>query len=95
MKTLYEHDCDSCDYLGSYIVINKEDCLSKRGVDLYFCGYQVDKRFAWTVIARYGNSGEQYASGSAFAYGESEALTEAAQRAIKQELLTNKQYKER
>jgi len=49
----YEHDCDTCTFLGVY----KED-------DLYFCS-QV--RFGNTVIARHGNEPGDYSSGLCFA----------------------------
>ena len=47
-KPRYQHDCDNCRYLGEY-----------NEYDLYYCpqgGYP-------TVLARYGNQGEEYTSG--------------------------------
>ena len=89
VKPIFKHDCGRCDYLGDYKAVNPNDVLQTRMVDLYFCG---EGDFTWTVIARYGNSGEEYMSGNAFAYGQSEPLTVAAKRAIKQGLLTEEKY---
>lgn len=51
-KPRFKHDCDSCKFLGNY-----ED------YDLYFCEQGGDP----TIVARYGNKGEQYQSGMSFA----------------------------
>lgn len=49
----YEHDCDSCIFLGSYAYHNQV-------YDLYFCNQAV---FSYpTVIARYGSEGPDYTS---------------------------------
>ena len=87
-EPMFKHDCSYCDYLGDYKAVNPNDVIQTRVVDLYFCGDDS----IWTVIARYGNSGEEYMSGNAFAYGQSEPLTIAAKRAIKQGLLTEEKY---
>ena len=67
----YEHDCDQCIPLGEY-----------KEFDLYFCrqgGIQ-------TVVARYGNAGENYSSGLALA-DYAPQLAEARNRAQKKGLL--------
>jgi len=47
MKRQFSHDCDACVYLGS-----------DEKNDFYFC-----KKAIPTVIARFGNNGEDYTSG--------------------------------
>lgn len=49
----FEHDCDSCTYLGQF-----------EGYDLYFC----QQGTLPTVIARFGNDGHEYLSGMPVAY---------------------------
>lgn len=50
-KPNFDHDCDSCTFLG---------CLHREGktYDLYYC-----KRGGPTVIARFGSEGPDYMSG--------------------------------
>jgi len=65
----YQHDCDSCQYLGKYY-----------GKDLYAC---IKNNKIETIIARYGNEGSQYVSGLIFALKKSiPALEEALARAL-------------
>ena len=45
----FTHDCDACEYLGTYMEH-----------DLYVCFSEATKRF--TYIARYGSEPEAYAS---------------------------------
>ena len=95
-KPQFKHDCDGCHYLGNITVTNPDDILRQRCVDLYFCETlwmgTVYLGQRWTVIARYGNEGHEYMSGSGFSHGDSEPLTIAAQRAIGQGLLSDKEY---
>lgn len=53
-KPLYEHDCENCQFLGSF-----------NGVDLYYCPRQAIDGSP-TVIARFSSEGPDYASGMAF-----------------------------
>ena len=46
---LYEHDCEECKYLGKY----------ENKIDLYTCEQNGIRR---TYIARYSNTGSDYAS---------------------------------
>jgi hypothetical protein len=66
---LYEHDCDHCWFLGRYMAAEGE-------MDLY-----VHPERHPTVIARFSSDGPDYSSGTCFAYGMREALTEARRRA--------------
>lgn len=52
MKPKYQHDCDNCVFLGQH-----------SEYDLYYCPQGGHP----TVIARYGNKGEEYTSGLSFA----------------------------
>jgi len=65
----YQHDCKKCKFLGRF---------TSEGInyDLYFCIEGNGNRP--TVIARYGNEGNNYASGIMF---DSPELTEAKRRA--------------
>lgn len=66
------HDCDNCVFLGQY-----------EEYDLYFCNNNNP-----TVIARYGDNGEDYTSGLSFAKPDiSKPLYEAKLKAIKMGLL--------
>lgn len=72
----FEHDCDSCLFLGRHA----HEC---RAADLYVhCGPGET-----TVIARYASEGSCYCSGLPFSYGMNPALTEARLRAQKLGLL--------
>lgn len=68
----YTHDCDQCTPLGSFTVDNHTS-------DLYFCAKSVP-----TVIARYGNAGQDYESGLGI---NSPPLVEAERRARERGLL--------
>ncbi len=70
-KPRYEHDCESCTFLGQFYEY-----------DLYFCL----KGHLSTVIARYGHEGYEYLSGIA-GIGGMPPLTKAAYRAIEKGLL--------
>jgi len=63
---LYQHDCENCKFLGSYI-----------DMDLYVC----PRERRPTVICRYSSDGPDYSSGIEF-IGFNENLTEAAFRAV-------------
>jgi len=49
---LFAHDCDNCTFLSSF-----------NSHDLYYCKSEHET----TVIARYGNNGDEYKSGMVFA----------------------------
>jgi hypothetical protein len=72
-QKLFEHDCDRCDFLGSYRDSDGRDC------DLYYADHGGTPD---TVIARYSNEGSDYMSGMPFADGTVDSLTEAKCRAI-------------
>lgn len=73
-KPLYEHDCDSCDYLGVYEhTYEGEETVT---YDLYTCR----GRFP-TVIARYSSHGPDYMSGLVFSRDPNSPLYEARIRA--------------
>lgn len=67
MNELFVHDCKNCTPLGQH-----------DGHDLYHCLQGGDMP---TLIARYGNHGEQYTSGLAFA-DRDPCLAEAKRRAV-------------
>lgn len=74
----YQHDCESCVYLGSY-TINPDWDGGSTTYDLYHCGNQYP-----TVIARYSSEGGDYLSGLIFAIKHPEhypQLAEALRRA--------------
>ena len=48
-KTLFTHDCEECEWMGSY-----------RGFDLYVCRPNVK---CLSILARYGNEPNEYVSG--------------------------------
>ena len=52
MKPKFTHDSDCCTFLGTL-----------DGIDMYFCGQNVIP----TVIARYGDDGDEYMSGAEIA----------------------------
>jgi len=54
-EPIYAHDCQNCIYLGVY---NLKENGKKIPHDLYYCHSERP-----TVIARYGNNGEEYQSG--------------------------------
>lgn len=73
-KPLYTHDCDTCQFLGSYTSLMHPGDRQVMVFDLYVCKN--------TVIARYGNEGSEYASGLPFAkQGSNFPLVEALRRA--------------
>ena len=77
----YEHDCDDCVFLGTIE-------LPKAPVhDLYYCdqGGKIP-----TVIARFGDRGDMYASGMGFANGQDISLTVAKTLAVKRGLIDTK-----
>lgn len=75
-RRVYEHDCDLCVHLGQTTVNGTEH-------DLYYCPNPAGK----SVIARYGDDGEDYISGLAFTTLEP-ALAMALVRALKAKLIT-------
>lgn len=69
---LYVHDCDKCEFLGRWRgYFNKSEKGPMQNYDLYVCGDN--------VVARYGNDGPEYTSGTVFV-GTINPLTEAARR---------------
>jgi len=50
MTPKFEHDCDACDFLGTYL-----------GCDVYTCGGEQDGNMK-DILARYGNDGPEYSS---------------------------------
>jgi hypothetical protein len=70
----HEHDCDNCEFLGTWTGAMHYDDKPK-SYDLYVCNGPFEK----TVIARYGSMGD-YSSGLCFVAGN-RALTEAFLRA--------------
>lgn len=75
-KPFFEHDCESCKFLGHY-----------KNQDLYFCENEFDS----TVIARRSSDGPDYSSGMVFATPDGSApLYEAKKRAIKLKLYKEK-----
>jgi len=70
---IYQHDCESCSFLGS---MTSGECE----YDLYYANHG---GIPDTVIARFGNDGCEYSSGMIFADGTSVVLTEARDRAVK------------
>ncbi len=71
-RTVFEHDCEFCNYLGPYDGSIAGDTLI---YDLYVCGDENQ-----TLVARYGNDGAAYISGMPFV-GKISAITEAHKRA--------------
>ena len=69
-KPRYIHDCSQAYYLGRF-----------QEFDLYYCDH-LGSKFLRTVVARFGNSPEEYLSGMLNAQYE-ESLREALDRAIK------------
>lgn len=61
----YVHDCEQCKFLGLY-----------EEYDLYFCD---QNKFGPTVVARYGDEGDEYTSGL---HMHTQALIEAEVRAL-------------
>ena len=53
MNTLFEHDCDNCQFLGQHTNIHGT-------YDLYICPNEP------TIVARWGNHGSEYHSGIEF-----------------------------
>lgn len=72
IKPIFEHDCDSCKFLG---VHNQHD--------LYFCPQSGSNP---TVIARFSSNGPDYTSGMVFV-GQIPELTEAHRLATEKGLL--------
>ncbi len=58
-QPLFTHDCDNCKFLGRY-----------DGHDLYVCPSRERPSRMWSVLARYGNDGPEYASGHVEMYGQ-------------------------
>ena len=64
---MFKHDCSNCVFLGTYAGHVYADNDNSRVLhDLYFCPNIENPEFP-TVIARYGNKGEEYQSGMTFA----------------------------
>jgi hypothetical protein len=60
MKPKYQHDCESCKYLGT----SKANILNVESeCDFYICGNEELR----TLIARYGDDGPEYSSTPLFA----------------------------
>ena len=81
LKTVYEHDCDKCIYLGPY----RGSCENGYNsiYDLYFAdhgGFSSVMYSGVTVIARYGDGGPDYVSGLTL-IDQHEGLKEAKHRA--------------
>lgn len=57
----YEHDCDSCVFLGEYRYANSRKHYGVDVIDLYYCPGEP------TLIGRCGNDGGNYISGLVFA----------------------------
>lgn len=74
----YEHDCDSCVFLGRYDITKATEYIHTH--DLYFC------TFTHTVIARWGPR-DQYVSG----WHSSDYRLREARRRVKQRGLLNDQ----
>ncbi len=77
MKTLHQHDSESCTFLGT--VDNQDLYFSEQG------------GFGATVIARYGSDGPDYFSGLCFS--KEGILRIAAERAIEKGLLTREEWR--
>jgi hypothetical protein len=79
---LYQHDCETCTFLGRYQAPNAQI------TDLYFCASEP------TVIARWSSDGPDYTSGLAFGIYHSlkgdrdHALAQAFTRACERGLLS-------
>ena len=65
MRPRFTHDCDGCRFLGQF-----------ERFDLYFC----QKCDGGSVIARYGDEGDEYASAPHFIDSPIEPLREAWRR---------------
>lgn len=73
---IYRHDCDRCDFLGTWGLFTHEPQV----FDLYVCARdgKID-----TIIARFGNDGPEYSSGLVFKDSKySPWLVECYKRAI-------------
>lgn len=79
---LYQHDCDECVYLGAY---HQQLPGQVQSCDLYFCSKENPYK-SLTVIARFGDAGDQYTSGLALVASD-DRLAEAKRRAIHRGLL--------
>lgn len=72
----YKHDCDECKFLGQYL------SNTARVIDIYWCqrkGKDPTMLSLTSVIGRYGNRGEEYASShppKAFSAGHLEWMKE-------------------
>jgi hypothetical protein len=82
-KHLYQHDCNSCVYLGSKTT--ERAYSDGRQADLYVCSFKDSNRIR-TLIARYGDDGPDYQSGLYHGQPNSKSpipdLQEAYRRAI-------------
>lgn len=78
---LYEHDCQSCTYLG------RHDFTYKNGERKVYCLFFCENELEQTVIARWSDRGPDYLSGMMFADNENSPLFEAKKRAIEQGLI--------
>jgi len=74
----YKHDCDKCVFLGTLSVAG-----ALEPHDLYYCA----QHGIPTVIARFGDLGDMYASGMGFADGQDISLTVAKVLAVKKGLI--------
>ena len=73
-EPLYEHDCDKCQYLGQY---QSGPATIKHDLYVHCAGDWISE----TVIARFGDEGDEYLSGIVFV-GIDPCLTEAYKRAV-------------
>lgn len=93
----YEHDCDKCIFLGSYLwERNPFNHFTNDWYDLYYCGYDL---FGPTIISRFSNDGPDYNSGMMFGKYDQEypntfhhPLAEAYRRAKKYNLFSEEAH---
>lgn len=78
----FKHDCDACVFLGHFERPPGNLYTLKNNFDLYYCRGEIGT----TLIARFGDEGEQYASGFAHFYKE-ETDTISANNPLRQAFL--------
>jgi len=59
-KHHYQHDCDSCDFLGTVNLNTPYNGHTK--LDLYVCAHKPLPVWENSLLARYGNEGQEYMS---------------------------------
>lgn len=83
-KPFFTHDCETCIFLGTYFGPVFKNGDEEDWYDLYYHYNEYES----TVIARYGNEGDQYQSGMNFARPDGiQPLYEARLMAIKAKLI--------